>query len=128
MLLALVAYCNGWEYPSRMILNLGRAAKLRLKAHAADGRPVRLDGPPEWTCSDAALLRLDAAPDGLSAIVLGVNLGVVQIVVSGKAVVDTAIRRVSGVMDLEIVAAGAIVLDLSAELLAGPVESFDAPA
>lgn len=98
-----------------LILTDEQKVTLALTPKTAAGNPAKLDGAPVWSVSAPEVASLEVAEDGLSATVVTVGLGAVQVSVSADADLDEGeVRTVSGVLDIEVVAAEAASLGISA--------------
>lgn len=79
------------------------------------GNPATVDGVPAWSVSDATVLTLEVAPDGLSAVITTAGpLGTAQVSVSADADLGEGIETITGVLDVEVRAARAVTVGISA--------------
>lgn len=77
--------------------------------------PSELDGPPVWTSSDPTVATVEAAPDGLSALVKATdNLGPVQVNVVADVVMGEEVKPLVGVLDVTVVAGETVSLGITA--------------
>ena len=100
-----------------MALTLTDVQKCALSIQPVDakGNPAPVDGIPAWTVSDAALLTLQTAADGLSATVLAVGpLGNGQVTVTADADLGAGVVNIQGILDVTVVASQATTLAISA--------------
>lgn len=75
---------------------------------SAAGNPAPVDGVPVWASSDPAIVTVEAAPDGLSAVVSAVGpLGTAQVSVQADADMGTGVKAIVGVGDVQVVASDA---------------------
>lgn len=91
----------------------------------AKGNPAAVDGVAVWEASDPALVTLEVAIDGLSANIVPTGaLGHVQIRVRADARIGPDVREISGLLEIDLVAAEAVSLSVSAgepmEIVAEP--------
>lgn len=79
------------------------------------GNPAEVDGAPEWSVADPALLTIDVAPDGMSATIAAVGpLGSTQVNVTADADLGAGTEPVSGVLDVTVQAGKAVSLGIKA--------------
>ena len=79
------------------------------------GNPARVDGIPAWGSSDEALLTLEVAADGMSAVALPVGpLGTVQVNVTADADLGAGIKPIAGVLDIQVEPGEAVSVNISA--------------
>lgn len=74
------------------------------------GNPAAVDGVPVWTVSDATILTVTAADDGMSATVAAVGpAGQAQVSVTANAEMDSTLPAIPviGLMDMQVVAGDA---------------------
>jgi hypothetical protein len=75
----------------------------------AKGNPAAVEGAPVWTTSNAAVITVDAAPDGLSAIVKAAGtLGQAQLSITADARFGPEVVPVITLAMFEVVAAEAV--------------------
>lgn len=84
------------------------------------GNPAKVDGVPAWSVSDATILSVTPAADGMSATVMAIGpLGTSQVSCTGDADLGEGVRPVAATLDVEVQAGEAV----SAGINAGaPVE------
>lgn len=89
--------------------------RLSISPKTAHGHEAAVDGAPTWTSSnpDVATVAPETG-DAKKAVVLGVGIGSAQIVVSADADLGDGVRAISGVLDIEVVAAEAVSLGIVA--------------
>ena len=79
----------------------------------ARGNPAAVDGAPTWSVSDDTLLKVEAADDGLSAVVSALGpVGSAQVTVRADARMGAEVREIVGTLDVSLVAAEAATLRL----------------
>lgn len=91
----------------------------------ARGNPAAVDGAPTWSVSDDTLLKVEAADDGLSAVVSALGpVGSAQVTVRADARMGAEVREIVGTLDVSLIAAEAATLRLvpgvPTEIEAGP--------
>lgn len=81
----------------------------------AKGNPAAVDGVAVWETSEPILATLEVADDGLSAKIVPTGvLGHVQIRVRADARMGPDVREISGLLEIELVAAEAVSLNVTA--------------
>jgi hypothetical protein len=81
---------------------------LSIQPVTAAGNPARVDGAPSWEASDQSILALAVADDGMSADIVTVGpLGSCQVKVTADADLGSGVRSITGVLDVEVIAAEA---------------------
>jgi hypothetical protein len=81
----------------------------------AKGNPAPVDGVPTWGTSDASILTVTPAADGMSAEALAVGpVGTAQVNVSADADLGTGITTITGTLDVQVTASQATALDITA--------------
>lgn len=79
------------------------------------GNPARIDGAPVWASSNPSVVEVTPSEDGLTATATSVGpLGVVQVTVSADADLGEGTRLITGVLDIEVLAAEAVSAGISA--------------
>jgi hypothetical protein len=63
------------------------------------GRPAKVDGVPVWSSSDATVLAVTAAADGMSAVVDTVAAGTARITVTADADLGAGVTEITGVSE-----------------------------
>lgn len=106
-----------------MTLRLTNEQQVRVAVtpRTSHGREAALDGTPSWSSSNPAVATV--VPDTAKpneAVVIAQGLGSVQIVVSADADLSAGVRTISGVLDIEVVAAEAASLGVVAGTPGGP--------
>lgn len=78
------------------------------------GNPAKIDGTPEWSVSDPAILTVaSVSEDGLSAVVAAVGpVGTAQVSIKADADMGPGVREVIGTADVEVVAGEAVAAGL----------------
>ena len=80
---------------------------------SAKGNPAPVDGIPVWDVSDSALLSVQPALDGLSAVVLAVGpTGTGQLTVSADADLGAGVVTLNGVLDVTVIGSQAVALNI----------------
>lgn len=99
-----------------MVLTDNQQVDLTIEARTAKGNVAKLDGVPVWEVSDAAIVAITPAADGLSCNVKAVGpVGTAQVVVRADADLDVGeVREVIGTLDIEVVAGEAVVIGVVA--------------
>jgi hypothetical protein len=97
-----------------LILTDSQQAKLTIEPVDKAGNPAPVEGV-VWTTSDATILTVAAAADGLSAVVASTGkLGTVQVNVTGDAQIGVGDTEIAGVLDVEVKAGQAVSLNIAA--------------
>lgn len=99
------------------MLTLTDSQKVGLAIQPVDarGNPAPVDGAPQWSVSDEALLRLDVALDGLSAELYAVGpLGNAQVTVAADADLGAGVTTIQGVLDVTVTGGQAVSLAIAA--------------
>lgn len=98
-----------------LVLTDEQKVQLSIQPVTAAGNPAKLDGVPAWSVSDANVLSLEVAADGLSAWATAVgNVGTSQVSVSADADLGEGVREITAVLDVEVKAAEAVALTIAA--------------
>lgn len=79
----------------------------------AKGNPAKVDGAPTWSSSSDDVATVEAAADGLSATVVGVDIGTCQINVKADADLGEGTTDLTGTLDVEVVAGSAVALSIT---------------
>lgn len=67
------------------------------------GNPAVVDGVPQWTSSDPAVIAVTPSEDGLSAVAVTVGpLGLAQVSVVADADLGEGVTEITGVLDIEV--------------------------
>jgi hypothetical protein len=97
-----------------LLLTVTQKASLTLDPRDAKGNPAVLDGVPVWTSSDAAVVEVTPAEDGLSAVVRAVGpVGAAQVNVTADARLGEEVVNLSGVLDVQVQAGEAVSLGIA---------------
>jgi hypothetical protein len=99
------------------MLTLTTVQKVVLRVRPVDVKdnPAPVDGPPEWTASNPALVSLLVDPDGLGAVLLATGpVGSCQVKVSADADLGEGFTSIEGLLDVEIKPAEAVSLKVEA--------------
>lgn len=98
-----------------IILTDEQQVPVTVKFQTAAGNAANVDGIPSWKTSDAAILTVTPAPDGLSALVVTAGgLGSAQVSVEADADLGSGVRAITGILDVEVRAAEAVSASLAA--------------
>ena len=98
-----------------LILTDEQQVPLSVSFTTAAGNPAIVDGAPVWTSSDENIVTVQPAEDGLSAVALTVGpLGVAQVSVTADADLGEGTRTITGLLDIEVRAAEAVVANIGA--------------
>ncbi len=77
------------------------------------GNPARIDGVPEWNNSDATIVELVPAADGLTAVVTTLGpLGTVQITATADADLGQGVRPITQQADIQVEPSEAVTLGI----------------
>ena len=88
---------------------------LSIDPRTAAGNPASVDGVPVWTSSDPDIVALEVAEDGKSAVATAAGgLGAAQVSVVADADLGEGVRELTGVLDIEVLAAEAVELGITA--------------
>ncbi len=89
--------------------------KQRLSINPVDakGKPALLDGVPTWAGSDDTVVTVEAAPDGLSAMVTGVTPGTARVVVTADADLGSGVTPLTGFVEYTITGGTAVALTIT---------------
>lgn len=98
-----------------LILTDEQKAALAIQPVTAAGNPARVDGTPEWSSSDEAIVTIVPSFDGLSAEAVTVGpVGVAQVSVKVDADLGNGIRTLTATLDVEVIAAEAVTVGITA--------------
>ena len=78
----------------------------------AKGNPAPIDGVPVWTISDPTVATLTVADDGLTASLVAINPGSVQITVQADADLGPGTKLITGTLDVTVTAAEAVAINI----------------
>ena len=78
----------------------------------AKGNPAPIDGVPVWTISDPTVATLIVADDGLTASLVAINPGSVQITVQADADLGPGTKLITGTLDVTVTAAEAVAINI----------------
>jgi hypothetical protein len=101
------------KYVTMLALQNDQQVTASIQPVDAKGNPAKVDGIPEWTSSSADVAVVQAAPDGLSATVAGVDIGTCQVNVSADADLGEGVKPLTGTLDVEVVAGSAVALSIT---------------
>lgn len=102
-----------------LVLRDNQKSALAIQVLSAKGNPAPVDGTPVWSVSDAALLTLVTAADGMTAVVNAVGpLGTGQVSVNVDADLGEGVVTVVGILDVQVIGGAAAVVQISS----GPAE------
>lgn len=77
------------------------------------GAPAQVDGAPVWASSDATILTVTAAADGMSANVAGVAPGLARVVVTADADLGSGTTPLTGTLDFNVTGGGAVSISIT---------------
>ena len=98
-----------------LVLTATQQCTLAISVVDKKGNPAAVDGVPAWGTSDASLLTVTPAMDGLSAVIIAVgSLGTAQVNVSADADLGDGVTAITGTLDVTITAAQATAVAISA--------------
>jgi len=99
----------------RLVLTDEQKVNLTIAPVTAAGNPARIDGVPVWVTSDEGVVSLEVSPDGFSAEAVTVGpVGQAQVSVTVDADLGTGVRTLTGILDIEVVAAEAASVGITA--------------
>lgn len=78
------------------------------------GHPAPVDGVPVWDSSDASILTVTPAADGLSAVAVAVAPGTAQVNVTADADLGAGTVPISGVLDVQVNVGTAVSVNINA--------------
>ncbi len=91
------------------ILTVDQQVSLAVAFQDSHGNPATVDGVPAWASSDDTLFALQAADDGMSAVVAAVGtIGAGQISVTADADLGAGTVQIIGTLDMQIVGGQAV--------------------
>ena len=115
--------------PMAITLQVTQQFPLEIQPVDARGNPAAVDGAPVWSVSDDTLLKIEVAADGLSAVVSALGpIGSAQVTVRADARMGEEVREIVGTLNVLLVAAEAVALQLVAGVpteIATPVDPAD---
>lgn len=94
------------------ILKDGTKVALALELFDAEGNAASGEGAPVWSSSDETLITVDA--DGVASTVPGPGLGTATVTATVDADLGAGVTPVTGVLDIEVVAGDAAVVNITA--------------
>lgn len=90
------------------VIPTGTTATADVVFFDAAGNITSVDGTPEWSSSDPAVITIEAAADGLSATVTGSAPGTAQAQLTADARFGPDVVTITGLADVEVVPAEAV--------------------
>lgn len=100
---------------SMLVLTDSQKATCTLKPLNSKGNPAPVDGVPQWSSSNAAVVTVNPAADGLTAEVIAVGLGEAQVNCVADADMDVdEIREITALLDVQVKASEAVSLGIEA--------------
>jgi hypothetical protein len=109
-----------WGDITMLIITDSQQVDLAIKPLTKKGHPAQVDGVPVWLSSDPLVATVEAAADGLSAVVKAAeNIGPAQISVSADVDLGEGVNTMTGTLDIEVVGGGAAAISIIA---GAPVE------
>ena len=100
--------------PMSLILSVVQQVTLSIAPVDVKGNPAPIDGAPAWSVIDPTIATLAVAPDGLSAELIAATVGHVQVTVSADARLGPDVSTITGVLEVDVVAAEAVSLGITA--------------
>ena len=98
-----------------LVLTDEQKVALSVVATTAAGNPAQVEGAPVWSISDPTILTLAVDPAGFNAVATTNGpLGLCQVNVSADADLGTGVRTITALLDVEVVAAEAAALGITA--------------
>ena len=97
-----------------LLLSVVQQVTLSIAPVDAKGNPAPIDGVPVWSALDPAIATLTVADDGRSALLVALTVGHVQVTVSADARLGPDVSTITGVLEVEVVAAEAVTLGITA--------------
>ena len=97
-----------------LILSVVQQVTLSIAPVDVKGNPAPIDGAPAWSVIDPTIATLAVAPDGLSAELIAATVGHVQVTVSADARLGPDVSTITGVLEVDVVAAEAVSLGITA--------------
>lgn len=98
-----------------LVLTDEQKVALSVEAKTAAGNPASVEGAPVWTVSDPGIITLVVDPAGFSAVAVTAGpLGPCQITVTADADLGAGVRTITGILDIEVMAAEAATLGIAA--------------
>jgi hypothetical protein len=103
-----------------IVLTATQQVSLSISVVDRKGNPARVDGVPTWSVSDATVLTVEPASDGIGsdgmvALVKAVGtLGTAQVRVTADADLGEGVTPLVGVLDVEVLAAQAVAVSIAA--------------
>jgi hypothetical protein len=93
-----------------MMLTLTDTQQCSLSIAVTDkkGKAASVDGAPQWSTSDVAVVTVEPAADGLSAVLKAQSPGTAQIAVVADADLGDGITPLSGTLDVTVIAGAAV--------------------
>lgn len=96
-----------------LVLTDTQQVDVAIKPVDKKGNAAQVDGVPVWTSSDLNIATVEAAADGLSAVVKAANgLGDVQISVTADADLGAGVQPLVGTLDITVAAGAAVSLGI----------------
>lgn len=86
---------------------------LKLTITNRKGKPAPVDGVPQWSVSDPAILTVEPSADGMTAVVKPVGpLGTAQVVVTADSAFGESVSTITGTNDVTVVAGPAVAISV----------------
>lgn len=98
-----------------LIITATQKCSLSISIKDSKGNPAQVDGIPVWSTSNASVLTVAAAADGMSATVSAVGpvAASVQVSVTADADLGSGVETLTGLLDVQVIAGEASVLAIS---------------
>lgn len=99
---------------SSLVLSTVQKVELSIQPVDAKGYVALTDGIPTWTASNAGIVEITTASDGLSAELVAVAPGMTQVAVSVDARMGDEVHLITGVLEITVTPAEAIAVNIMA--------------
>lgn len=97
-----------------LVLKDNQKSALLVQFLSLKNNPAPVDGVPAWAVSDAALLSLSVAADGLTAVVSAVGpIGTGQVSVNADADLGAGVVPIVGLLDVQVIGGDAATVQIS---------------
>ena len=103
-----------WFEMSSLVLSTVQKVELSIQPVDAKGYVALTDGIPTWTASNAGIVEITTASDGLSAELVAVAPGMTQVAVSVDARMGDEVHLITGVLEITVTPAEAIAVNIMA--------------
>lgn len=111
-----------------LVLTDNQQVTLTIAPVDVKNNPAPVDGVPTWSSSDATIVAVTPAADGMSAVAVAVGpIGTAQVNVSADADLGAGVTTISGTLDVQVQAGNAVSLGISAGTPTDQVPPTPAP-